>query len=104
MESLVGKIATAATLGVAILPWIALSVGHAQPVTVRVSDLNLSRPAQVQVFNGRVARAAERVCAGYADPRSLTLSGACKDGVRAEVQDKLAERRAQQGAVTIANR
>ncbi len=91
MSNFVSNIATAATLGVALLPWIALGAAHAQPATIKVSDLNMSRPSHVAVFNGRVDRAAQKVCADYANPRDFAASEACKQAVRAEAMDKLGQ-------------
>ena len=99
MENFITKSAAVASLAIAALPFIALGVAHAQTATVRISDLNLSRPSQVQVFNGRVEQAAERFCAGYTDPRNLNAVGACKSGVRLEMQEK-----AKDAAVSMARR
>jgi UrcA family protein len=109
MSNLVAKIANIATLGVAVLPWIALSTAHAQPATVRISDLNLNQPAQVQVFDRRVEHAAEQVCADYASPQNLTPTALCHQAVKAEAQQKLAavetaNRFAQTDTITLASR
>ncbi len=60
MNDFVGKVATAATLGVALLPWIALSVAHAQPASAMASNLKPSQPAYVQVLDSRAAASAIR--------------------------------------------
>ncbi len=105
MSNFVANIATAATLGVALLPWIALGAAHAEPATVKISDLNLSRPAQVAIFNARVDRAAGKVCVSYAEPRNLDASAACKHAVRAEADSKLSQVvAANDGRMSLASR
>ena len=99
MFAFITKSAATASLALAALPFIALGAAHAQPATVRISDLNMSRPAQVQVFNARVERAADKFCAGYADARELNRVAACKAGVRAELNEK-----AKLASVTVASR
>jgi UrcA family protein len=93
MTSLINKTATVALYALAALPLIAVSMARAEPATIKVSDLsNMSQPAQVQQFNARVDRAAEQVCANYAERREMNLTAACTSAVRAEAADKLAER------------
>jgi UrcA family protein len=102
MSNFVAKLAAVATMGVAVLPWIALSVAHAEPATVRISDLNLSQPEQVAVLDARIDRAADQLCAGYATPRELALSAACRKAVRAEAKDKVAAAEHEAGEAKIA--
>jgi UrcA family protein len=102
MSSFVAKVAGVATLGVALLPWIALSVARAEPATVKISDLNLSQPAAVAVLDARIARAADQVCASYATPQELNVSAACKHAVRAEAKDKVAAAEREAGEAKIA--
>ena len=102
MRNIVSDIATAATLGVALLPWIALSVAHAEPVSIRISDLNLSQPAQVAIFDQRVDRAANVLCEGVSQARGESALSVCKSAVRAEAMDKLAQARGQ--TVSVASR
>ena len=104
MTNIVSNITNTALLGVALLPWIALSAAHAEPATVKISDLNMSRPANVATFNARVDRAADKFCASYADPRNLTASAACKSGVRAEAEGKLSQAQVANAGLTLASR
>ncbi len=103
MFDFIAKSAAVASLAIAALPFIALGSAHAQTATVRISDLNLSRPAQVQVFNGRVERAASTFCASHADPRNLNSVAACKAGVRAELKEKAASAQFATDQATIAD-
>ena len=93
MTNIVAKAATIALYAVAALPIIAVAVAHAEPVSVKVSDLNMSQPAQVQQFNQRVDTAARRICSNYADPRDIERNAACNSAVHAEAQDKLSQAR-----------
>ena len=104
MTNLVSTISNTAMLGVALLPWIALSAAHAEPATIKISDLNMSRPAQVAIFNARVERAAGKVCASYADPRKLDVSEACRRAVRAEAESKLSQAQVANAGLTLASR
>jgi UrcA family protein len=90
--SVVAKTAMIALYALAAMPFIAISMAHAEPATVKVSDLDFSRPAQVATFEQRVERAADQICAGYADPRELTRTAACHAAVQSEARDKLADR------------
>ena len=99
MFEVIAKSAAIASLAIAALPFIALGAAHAQTATVRVSDLSLSRPAHVQVLNGRIDQAADKFCADYADQRDLGRVAACKSAVRAELQEK-----AKAASVTVASR
>jgi UrcA family protein len=101
--SMIEKTATFALYALAALPFIALSVAHAEPATVKISDLNLSQPAQVQEYNARVEHAAAQVCASI-DARDLDRQQACKEAVRAEAQDQLTRMQAQAATVTMASR
>jgi UrcA family protein len=92
MTSFVEKTATVAMYALAALPFIALSAARAEPVTVKVSDLDMSRPAHVAVFQNRLERATDKICAGYTDPRNLTGTAACASAVHAEAMDKLNQR------------
>jgi UrcA family protein len=104
MTNFVSNISNTAMLGVALLPWIALGTAHAEPATIKISDLNLSRPAQVAVFDARVDRAAGKVCASYADPRKLDAAEACRRAVRAEAESKLAQAQVANAGLTLASR
>ena len=109
MISFITKSAAVASLAIAARPCIALGAAHAQTASVQISDLNMSRPAQVQEFNNRVDQAADQFCAGYTDPRNLNGVAACKSGVRAELQEKaaavqLSADQAKVGAMSVASR
>jgi UrcA family protein len=105
MSNFVAKTANVALFAVAALPFIALATARAEPVTVKVSDLNMARPAQVQEFNARVDHAANQICSSYTDNgRNLTANAACSSAVRAEAQDQLAQRQSQSASVTMASR
>ena len=51
------------------------------------------------IYNARVERAADRLCASV-DVRDLSRQAACRQAVRAEAADKLA----QSGRITVASR
>jgi UrcA family protein len=102
MSSFITKTANIALYAVAALPFIALGVARAEPATVKISDLNMSQPAHVAQFNGRLDRATDKVCADYAAPRNLTPAAACASAVRSEAMDKLNQ--AQRQNVTVASR
>ena len=98
------KIAASA---LAVLP-LAAVVAHAQPVAVKVSDLNMTQPAQMQEFNQRVDAAAKQICSAETQPSDLARWTACTGAVKAEAMDKLnvAREQAQQSskAVNVASR
>ncbi len=100
MMSLITKFGAAAMMAAAITPFVAVAAAHAQPVAVRVSDLNLSRPAQVAVLNARIEHVAHQICDGRADPRNIGTYGACVSAVRAEANAKVSAFQ----AVTVASR
>ena len=103
MSQFVANTASVAMYALAALPFIALSTAHAE--TVKISDLRLSQPAQVEMLDARIDRAARRLCAERTDPRDLNRSAACVHAVRAEAMDKLAQAERQPaGAVSLASR
>jgi UrcA family protein len=52
---------------------LTITAAQAGPAAVvRFGDLDLSRPADVQVLNGRIMKAAEATC-GVADPHATSL-------------------------------
>jgi UrcA family protein len=103
MTSFVEKTATIALYALAALPFIAMSVAHAQPATVKISDLNMSQPAQVQEYDHRVNEAARQLCSSV-DRRDLDQQAACTSAVRAEAKDKLTQAEAQNARVDVASR
>ena len=105
MTSLIAKIAGAVLFAGAALPAVAVTMAHAEPASVRMSDLNLSKASNVAEFHARVDHAAQKFCTGSVDPRNLTQLAACRDGVRAEAQSKLNEVQASQVAsIAVASR
>jgi UrcA family protein len=104
MTNFVTNISNTAMLGVALLPWIALGSAHAQPATIKISDLNMSRPAHVAIFEARVDRAAGKVCASYVDVRNLGATASCKQAVRAEAEGKLSQAQVANAGMTLASR
>ena len=104
MSGFVANTANVAMYALAALPFIALGVARAEPATVKISDLNMSRPAQVQMFNDRVEHAANHICANYADPRNISAVAVCTSAVRAEAADKLAQSQAQLSVSSVASR
>ena len=101
MIALINKTTAVAGLALAALPFVALGFAHAAPapVAIKVGDLNLSRPADVRIFEQRVDRVADRMCSSY---RLLSPRAACEQAVRSEAMDKLTE--AQAASVAVASR
>ena len=91
MISLITKVGAAAMMAAAITPFLAVAAAHAQTVTVRISDLNLSRPAQVAVLNQRIEHVAKQICDSRAEPRNIGAYETCVAAVRAEANDKVAQ-------------
>ena len=89
MNNLIAKFADAVTPALIALPMaIALStVAHAEPMKVRVGDLDLASRAGQAAFAQRVDRAAQDFCAGQ---KSLSQHAACTAGISAEAQQKAA--------------
>jgi len=102
MSNFVNKIAIVGTLGLAVLPWIALTSAHAQTAVVKVSDLAQGSPAQVALFESRVDQAAHKLCAGYVEARRLSQVAACKTAVRQEADEKFQAMKA--GSISLAIR
>jgi UrcA family protein len=90
MKNFAAQVAGIATLALAALPLAALSTAaHASPVHVRVADLNLASIEGRTALHSRVEAAADQFCARE---KALSQKSACKSGVHAEVQEKLAQR------------
>ena len=102
MSSMISKIAGAALFAIAALPAVAVTFARAEPATIQVSDLDLSKASNVAIFHARVEHAAGKVCITAVDPRNLSGQAACRESVRAEAMDKLDE--AQAAKVTVASR
>ena len=105
MSSLISKIAGAALFVIAATPAVVITFAHAEPATIQVSDLDLSKASNVATFNIRVDHAAQKVCMGVVDQRNLNQLAACRDSVRAEAMDKLsAAQAAKFASLTVASR
>jgi UrcA family protein len=89
MNTLLSKAATLSLLAMAALPTVSLAFAHAEPAAIRVSDLNMSRPADVRTLDVRVDHAANKVCSTGADARDLARFDNCLKAVRAEAHDKI---------------
>jgi UrcA family protein len=94
MTNLTARIASVATLALALLPAVALSTAHAANASVpyaaqsvRVSDLNLASASGKATLSQRADTAARHFCS---DELNLAAKAACQAGVRAEVAEKAA--------------
>jgi UrcA family protein len=92
MKNYTARIASVATLVLALLPAVALSTAHAANAAVpyaaqrvQVSDLNLAGASGKAILAQRADTAARHFCR---DERSLDLKAACQAAVRAEVSEK----------------
>lgn len=90
--NITARIASVATLALAILPAAALSTAHAETAnthyahqTVRVADLNLASATGKAAFDQRIETAARRFCASE---RGMDMQAACRAGVRVEAKEK----------------
>jgi UrcA family protein len=86
------RIASVATLALALLPAVALSTAHAANAqvpyaaqSVQVSDLNLASASGKAALSQRADAAARHFCR---DERRLEARASCQAGVRAEVTEK----------------
>jgi UrcA family protein len=92
MKNYTARIASVATLALALLPVAALSTAHAANAqvpyaaqSVQVSDLNLASAAGKAALAQRADAAARHFCR---DERRLEVQAACQAGVRAEITEK----------------
>ena len=95
MNAFLSKTANVSLLALAALPIIALGFAHAAPVSIKVSDLNLSRPADVRVLDARIDHTASQICVSSQSAGDLTQLAACRKAVRAEAMDQLSTSQAQ---------
>ncbi len=95
MNALLAKTANLSLLALAAVPMISLGFARAEPAAIRISDLNMSRPADVRTLDARVDHAANKVCATGPDVRDLGRFDACLKAVRAEAKDKIPSSQAQ---------
>ena len=94
MNAFLAKTANVFLLALAALPIIAISFARAEPASIKISDLNLSRPADVRILNARIDHAANVVCASP-EARELARLAACRKAVRDEAKDQLSASQAQ---------
>ena len=90
LTKLTARIASLATLALAALPAASLTTAaYAQPphATVQIADLNLATTSGRTAYQHRLDIAARRFCSGE---RTLNIQAACRAGVRAEVNAKVA--------------
>lgn len=97
MKNYTARIASIATLALALLPAVALSTAHAANAptanaqvpyaaqSVQVSDLNLASASGKAVLAQRADAAARHFCR---DEKSLDVKAACQAAVRTEVTEK----------------
>jgi UrcA family protein len=77
-------------LGAAIA--LTLSVAaHAAPVTIKVADIDAETPQGAAVLKQRTDAAVRRYCSANSG-RALSERTACREGVRLEIGEKVAER------------
>ena len=92
MSKSVASFSGIATLALAVLPALAIVSGaHAQPVSVKVGDLNLATAAGQKALGQRVDIAARQYCYDSRGTGSRLSSPSCRNAVRAEVAAKLAK-------------
>lgn len=86
-------LAGVATLALAAVPALALTTSaHAEPVVVKVSDLDVGSAEGARTLDQRVTTAAREFCTIPANQGGLTARANCMRSVRAEVQDNLMAR------------
>jgi len=90
LSKLTSRIASLATLALAALPAAALSTtayAQAPYASVQVADLNLASASGRATYEQRLDAAARHFCSRET---GLDIQAACKAGVRAEVNEKIA--------------
>ena len=96
MTNLINSISSLAMLALAALPIAALATtSHAAPASVRIADLNLHSTEGAAVFSQRAEYAARKFCT---TERSLSSAANCRQGVRVELNEKMAVVRTAQAA------
>lgn len=91
MTDFLSRLANVSLLALAAMPLVALSLAHAEPLHIQVSDLDLSQPGQRAILDSRIARAADQYCLNSEDRRDLALLNACRSAVRKEALEQLRE-------------
>jgi len=103
MGRFIAKLSTIAVLGLAGLPVLGLvqpawaaPAGPAVLATIRVGDLDLSRPDDARRFQARVEAAGKAVCDSRARAEKLDRwsARACRIDIRDEVRSKLSREQA----------
>jgi len=97
MRKFIMSLTTVATLSLAAVPVLGLTqaanASERDPsVTISVSDLNLSNPAQAAVFKARVAQAGKTLCRAKLRNNDLDMSfGQCQVEVQREAARQLSK-------------
>ena len=81
------KLITKAAIGITLTVGM-YTAAHAESVTIKISDLRLSDPAQMRILHKRVDKAARQFCAAR-PTADLPRLAACETGVKVEAMDKL---------------
>ncbi len=102
MNALLSKTANLSLLALAALPMISLGFARAEPASIKLSDLNMSRPADVRTFQARVSHAANKVCQSGPDAKDLARFETCRTAVRAEAMEKVSRVQVQAAAAAPA--
>lgn len=88
MTNFTARIASVATLALALVPAVALSTAHAAehvPASVRVADIDFATPAGQATFAQRLDAAARQFCSRE---QALDIRAGCEAGVKSEVRAK----------------
>lgn len=93
MTNFATRISAAAMLALAALPIAALPASALAATTVKVEDINLLTPQGVATYDARAKMAARDFCR---TERSIDARAACIDGVKVELNEKLAGLRVSQ--------
>lgn len=87
MKNLTNRISSLAMLALAALPIASLPASAlAAPATVKIADINLLTTEGMSAFAVRADHAARDYCR---DERSLSAAAACREGVKAELTQKV---------------
>ncbi|MCY1645610.1 UrcA family protein [Caulobacter sp. SL161] len=97
MRKFIMSLTTVATLSLAAVPVLGLTqaanASESDPrVSIAVSDLNLSNPAQAALFKARVQQAGETLCRAKLRNNTLDMSfGQCRMEVQREAERQLSK-------------
>ena len=98
MSKFVSVTSAIASLCLAVLPVVALATSvHAAPaaVTVKVGDLNLTRPDQAAELQLRIKKVTKALCSGGGPAADLGARLTCERAVKEEVIAKLSDNQRQ---------